>query len=196
MIGAAFLGLSLWVLDFELVILAGEAGGGSLNELVRTRVAEMVTQWRTLPVGVVVAAMALTPALCEELFFRGFLLSGLRTRLDRWPAILVSGLLFGAFHLVTSGALSLIRFLPSSLMGIVLGWICLRTRSVFPGVALHAVHNGLLIALAYYSPEIQARGWDVQGTTHLPWPWIAAAAGVATAGTLLVMYATRPRPPA
>jgi uncharacterized protein len=74
----------------------------------------------------------------EELTFRGLGYS-LLERFGRWPAILAVGLLFGLAH-------GLIVSLPVIVFfGAVLAWIRSETRSVYPGMLLHATFN--LIAL-------------------------------------------------
>ncbi|MBL8829035.1 MAG: CPBP family intramembrane metalloprotease, partial [Planctomycetaceae bacterium] len=45
-----------------------------------------------------ILVLALTPAICEELAYRGFILSGLRRQGNKWRAILVTSILFGAAH--------------------------------------------------------------------------------------------------
>lgn len=87
------------------------------------------------------AAVALTPAVCEECLFRGLLLTGLRPRLGMAGTILLTGFLFGIFHL------SIYRMLPAMLMGTFLGYIAWRSGSILPGMLVHALSNGLAILL-------------------------------------------------
>ena len=74
----------------------------------------------------------------EELTYRGLGYS-LLERFGRWPAILAVGILFGLAH-------GLVISLPViAAFGAVLAWIRSVTRSVYPGMVLHATFN--LIAL-------------------------------------------------
>jgi membrane protease YdiL (CAAX protease family) len=74
----------------------------------------------------------------EELTYRGLGYS-LLERFGRWPAILAVGLLFGLAH-------GLVVSLPViAAFGAVLAWIRSVTRSVYPGMVLHAAFN--LVAL-------------------------------------------------
>lgn len=86
--------------------------------------------------------VALTPAVCEEALFRGPILRGLSSRLPRGSAIVVCGILFSLFHL------NLYRLVPTALLGFMLSWIALTTRSLYPGIVAHALNNGILITLA------------------------------------------------
>ena len=81
----------------------------------------------------------------EELFFRGFLFSALRERTGPWVTIGTTALLFGLTHVFLGGALGLERLIPSTLLGLVLGWVCWTSGSVIPGMVLHTCHNTLLV---------------------------------------------------
>ena len=108
-------------------------------------------------------------------------------------AIVGSALLFGAFHVIATSALATERFLPSTFMGVILGWVCYRARSVLPGMLLHAWHNGLLLMVAYYQDELQSRGWGVAEQSHLPAAWLASAAAGGVVGIVLILKSTRTR---
>jgi sodium transport system permease protein len=80
-------------------------------------------------------ALALSPALCEELLFRGFLVRATEGRLSAPVLVLTNALLFGAFHL------SPYRLLPTATLGLVLALLALRTGSVVPAVLFHLLNN-------------------------------------------------------
>lgn len=83
-----------------------------------------------------VFAIAISPGICEEAFFRGLVLGRYReARLPAWKAILFSALLFGLFHL------SIYRILPTATMGAMAGFVTWRTRSIFPAMLLHTLYN-------------------------------------------------------
>jgi ABC-2 type transport system permease protein/sodium transport system permease protein len=143
----------------------------------------MLAQLQRVPIWLVLASLALVPAIFEELCFRGFLFGALRTKLADDRTVIVSALLFGLFHEIFIPG----RFLASAFLGLVLGWVRLRTRSVLPCMAMHAVHNGLLLSAGYYRDELLARGWGLEERTHLPTTWLALAAiGIALAVALLI----------
>ncbi|HET6423490.1 MAG TPA: CPBP family intramembrane glutamic endopeptidase, partial [Planctomycetaceae bacterium] len=109
-----------------------------------------------LPAWLVLLAFALAPAVCEELAFRGFILSGFRrTGRDRL-AIILSGLAFGVMHLIPQ------QVLNAALLGMLLGWIAVRTRSLWPGIVFHFVYNGLEVSRTRYG-----RHWDIP--TEFQW---------------------------
>jgi ABC-2 type transport system permease protein/sodium transport system permease protein len=149
----------------------------------------MLRQLRLLPLGWLLVSMAIAPGVFEELFFRGYLFRALRanTRSAR-ATIGVSALLFGAFHVVAGLGLAPERFLSSTLLGVVLGWVCWRTGSVLPGILLHVCHNGLLLTISYYQPWLSNRGWDLREQWHLPGTWLLAASVVALLGILWIAW--------
>jgi sodium transport system permease protein len=100
--------------------------------------------------------LALTPAICEEALFRGVLLAGTRGRMSAPRAILLNGLVFGAFHLSFYTAF---RLLPTAWLGILLAWVVLRTRSIWTSALMHFVNNGSVVLMAS-SPWIFERFSD------------------------------------
>lgn len=200
--GAVLLGLSLWMLAHEVVVFEGELGIASFSKEHFERVQGLLAQWRQLPLWAVLLTMSFVPALFEELFFRGYLLGALLSRAHSQAAIWGSACLFGAFHVVAADAFTIERFLPSMLLGAVLGWVRVKSGSVLPGVLLHACHNGLLVGVAYDEKllsRITARfaelnmRYDEQ--SHLPITWLLAGGVVALAGSGLIWFSRRRQPP-
>jgi ABC-2 type transport system permease protein/sodium transport system permease protein len=188
---ALLLGLCLWPWVHEINLLLREAGVATLNEEQLKRMGDALANWREVSPVLILLAMAVLPAAVEELFFRGYLLSALLGVLRPWQAILASAVLFGLFHVILSGMLAVERFVPSLLLGLVLGWVCWKTGSVWPGVLLHALHNSCVLMLAYYGPQFAESGWQVSEEGHLPMPLLAAAALGALAGALCVGWLGR-----
>ncbi len=91
-----------------------------------------------LPLGVVLLLMAVLPAVCEELAFRGFVLSGFRSRLSPGWAVVLSAVFFGLAH-----ASALQQTISATLLGLVLGYIALKTSQITPCIAFHMGYNGL-----------------------------------------------------
>jgi sodium transport system permease protein len=86
-----------------------------------------------------VALIAISPAICEEMFFRGALLSGLRRDLTWWRVVIYEMIAFGAVHM------SIYRFAPTAVLGGVLTLLTLRSKSLIPAMILHATYNGILV---------------------------------------------------
>ena len=93
--------------------------------------------------GVALLLFALVPAVCEELAFRGFILTGLEHGHRTRSAILLSALLFGFLHVLLSLFQQLFN---ATLLGLVLGLLAVRSRSILPGIVFHFLNNGLAVA--------------------------------------------------
>ena len=85
---------------------------------------------------------AVTPAICEELAFRGFMLSGLQSGLQRnfWTPIVISSVCFGVVHMIAH------QVFNAMLLGFVLGLLAVRSRSLLPGVIFHFLFNAMQLA--------------------------------------------------
>lgn len=105
-----------------------------------------------LPAWVRVFAMGITPGICEEMLFRGVLLTLLFRGYGKWRAVILSSLLFGAFHL------SPYRLMPTAIVGMALALVCLRTGSIIPSMIIHATYNTML-AFGSEAFEEQSRLW-------------------------------------
>jgi len=135
-----------------------------------------------------VLALSLMPAVCEELAFRGFILSGFRRIGSKWRAIVYSALVFGFAH----GVLQ--QSLVASLVGVVIGYLVLQSGSILPGMAYHAVHNAIPLAAALvggpWADRLAAARVVVEWRPgeYAFTPWIVVASAVA-AGCVLRWFA-------
>jgi ABC-2 type transport system permease protein/sodium transport system permease protein len=148
---AVLLGLCLW--PFAEMIRHGlhSLKLGTFTEQAPHGLAELLQQWRQVPVAAIVVCYAVVPAVLEEFFFRGYLFSALRSAGTARTAIVGSAIFFGLFHLI--GPLVLVeRGVISTLLGLLLGWLSWRAGSIVPGMILHVLHNSSLMLLAYYNP--------------------------------------------
>ena len=140
-----------------------------------------------MPLWVKLVSLAVAPAVCEEFFFRGFLQNSIRARTSATKAVLSAAILFGLFHVIVKDALLFERLIPSTLMGVVLGIVFERSRSVFPGIVLHVVHNGLLVTVSEYESELASLGIGISDHRHLPAAvLVGALVPIGVAGFLLI----------
>lgn len=87
--------------------------------------------------------VAVTPAICEEMMFRGFILSGFRSKYRKWTSIVLSAFIFGVYHT------SLIRLVPTMMLGICFAMIVYYTGSIFPAMAMHCLNNSIAVVEMY-----------------------------------------------
>jgi sodium transport system permease protein len=100
--------------------------------------------------------MAALPALCEELAFRGFVLSGLRHLGSKRWAIGLTAVFFGIAHGIIQQSLA------ATAVGVMIGYVAVQTGSLVPCILFHLTYNALMFA---------SLGWLVEWTRD--WPaWI------------------------
>lgn len=102
------------------------------------------THWEAAHAGAFAANFVLLAVIApfvEELTFRGEGQSLWRV-FGRWTSIVVVGVTFGLAHGLIEGLIVLVPF------GIALAWLRDRTDSVLPGMVVHALFNGITLALA------------------------------------------------
>lgn len=99
--------------------------------------------------------------VCEETIFRGLVLTIFDGKLPKWLGILISSLVFALIHLPSP-----IAFIYTLTLGVVLGFVRYRTKSLVPCVLAHIIFNatnyllflplniGLYVVLALSLPFI------------------------------------------
>jgi sodium transport system permease protein len=182
-LAAVLLGGSLWPYIYELEIaILTDARIEQLKQLYES----FELNLKAVPLWVKILSLAVAPAACEELFFRGFLQNSIRVRASASMSILSAAVLFGLFHVIVKDALLFERLLPSTLMGIVLGIVFEKSGSVLPGMLLHVMHNALLIIVSEFESELIQLGIGISERQHLPASvLIGAAVPIVVAAILL-----------
>lgn len=189
---AILLATSLWMAAHELFLASRFLGIETLRSDQIESAQTLIAQFRTVSPWLVLFSFALIPAIFEEFFFRGFVYSSLQ-QLSRPAAILISAVLFGLFHVVVGSVLAIERFLPTTLMGLFLGWLAYRSASLWPGIILHAAHNGLLLMTAYYSDRLKNWGIGVEEQSHLPITWLVIGSSILLLSVFAIELLSRSR---
>lgn len=171
--GCVLIGVSAWTVGGGLLIRVLPPP----ESLVKALEKLLVLDDRSVPLWQVWIFVALLPAVCEEMLFRGLILNGFRS-MGKWPAIAATGLLFGLAHA------SIYRLLPTLFLGIVFGWVVWRTGSVVAGMICHLLNNGLMATLAHSRDLLKS--WGLGGTAYLPWSFIVVGSVVMLTGLWLV----------
>jgi membrane protease YdiL (CAAX protease family) len=130
-----------------------------------------------------ILVIAVVPALCEEVLFRGYFQSTLERRLAAPWHFLVSGTVFALFHQQVLSLLSLL------LVGIYLGYVFFRFRSIYLTMICHFLYNALLILLANFSPQAPTL---LNAEGGLRWPFLMGAAAL-FAAVIFGIVRVRPR---
>jgi membrane protease YdiL (CAAX protease family) len=102
------------------------------------------TPWQAV---LVLGAVAVTPAVCEETLFRGWLQGTLRRKLAPVPVIAVQAVLFALFHM------SPLSIVALAFVGLYLGWLFERTGTLFSSMTAHGLYNATVIGATNLEPR-------------------------------------------
>jgi len=128
--------------------------------------------------------MAVLPAVCEEIAFRGFILSGLRHVGHKWWAIGLSSVAFGLVHPILQ------QQLAAAAVGLVLGYLAVQTGSLVVCMVFHAIYNGLALGIMEWSQLVEGRfaapwlHWVFRAEGEFQ-PWVL---GISAVGTLAILW--------
>jgi membrane protease YdiL (CAAX protease family) len=114
-----------------------------LSQLMEQLLNLLVTAHSVTELLWVVVVLALVPALVEEILFRGLIQRCFEKGLGPVRAIVLTGILFGAFHL------NPFNFVPLAALGIYLGFIAYRANSVWSSIAAHFFNNAMACVASY-----------------------------------------------
>ena len=135
LLAAVAIGVAMPVLNAALVNVAGLPAPS--DEMIRIE-REMTSFVQANPFAAALL-FGVLPAVCEELFFRGFILSGLTSAFRgsgaAARAVVLTSVLFAVFHIFPE------KWLPTFIVGLLLGFLAVRTGSIWPGMLAHAVNN-------------------------------------------------------
>lgn len=132
----------------------------------------------------VLCLVVLGPVL-EELLFRGAVTRLLLQQYRPWTAIVLSGLIFGIFHINPA------QIPGAALMGVFLAWLYWRTQSMVPGIVLHVLNNGLSVWLMSAYPDVDT----LDSIVDAPLYYVLLAAGIALlALAWWMLHRSAPRP--
>ena len=141
-----------------------------------------------LPIAVGVLA-----GVCEELLFRGPVQTGLLKRMPVWFVLIFGAILFAAAHLDIYG------FALRAIIGVVLGWLVVRTGSIFPAMVAHALYDITKMATASYAVHVLGAKNVLEMTTAshgVEWSPLQLAIGTALllAGAAILWISKRKNP--
>jgi sodium transport system permease protein len=169
-------------------------------------IASLVQQWLPIQSGIasqlmdvqkmmseaaiwqVLLVLAVTPAICEELAFRGVLLSGFNSRGRTLGAVVLSSLFFGLTHGVIQQSLT------AALLGLVIGAVAVWSRSLWNCIAFHCTYNGLMFLIALRATNWLEKWptlswiWKVDSEAGVSYRWFVTLAATTSAAMLLAWF--------
>ncbi len=92
--------------------------------------------------------VAVIAPIIEESIFRGMILQGFRRNYNSFVAVFMSALLFALFHLNPW------QFPATFVLGLLLGWLVVRTDSIFLSILGHSINNAMVLLTITYWKSI------------------------------------------
>ena len=93
-------------------------------------------------------SLVVLPPIIEEFIFRGFMFTGLRTKLRFVPAAIITSVAFASLHLLASSeGLLWIAGLDTIILSLVLCYLREKTGALWAPMALHAVKNAIAFSI-------------------------------------------------
>lgn len=117
----------------------------------------------------IVSMLAVVPGFCEELLFRGYAQRQFERALGVSGGIVLSGTLFGLYHL------RLTQVLPLSVLGIYLAYLTWRTGSLVPAILVHFLNNAVSVGVGRYLEASPAYSVSLLEDLSVPTPLVGLA---------------------
>jgi membrane protease YdiL (CAAX protease family) len=137
----------------------------TLDKYVEQSYTQILTGNNIFEMVLIVITVAITPAICEEFFFRGFVQKSFEFKLKPLWAIFLTAAFFGLYHFNPYGLLPLI------VIGMYLGFAVYISDSIIVSVVLHFLNNFIsIMAFFIFGKEelMQSNFVDIEGIdTHL-----------------------------
>jgi sodium transport system permease protein len=127
---------------------------------------------------------AISPGICEELLFRGILLSSLKERFSPAYTIIIVAILFGIFHM------HIFRILPTAVIGLYLTFIVYKTGSVYLSIIGHSLNNALALMIISYPEFREHFGW-LTGEEPISLFIIIVMILLISSGVFFILYSSR-----
>ena len=135
-LGAIALGVIVTSITSVLFPNSADAMATSMDEIYR------------MGYGASILIVALLPAVCEELLFRGFLYSSFEARMTQRKAIVLVSVIFGLYHM------NIVQSTTTAVIGLAICYLSAQSESLFPGILMHFLNNALSVTLTFYSDAV------------------------------------------
>lgn len=134
----------------------------SLDKLVTDTYAGFLKAESFLEGLIIIAVVAISPAICEEALFRGFIQRSFEFKFRVWGSIIITSVFFAVFHLNPYATLSLI------ILSVYLGYAVYKTDSILTGVVIHFINNfsAVLLYLIFGTQDLISNGRESVGSLN------------------------------
>lgn len=148
-VGLAVAGFAAYFLTYllSLVLLSGLLPGFDLEQEQQLGFDKAAAGIQLLPIFI---SLVILPPLVEEIVARGFLYTGLRTKLSKLPSAVITSILFAAAHLgAAETGLLWVAAVDTFVLSMVMCYLRERFNSLWPSIGLHFIKNGIAFFILF-----------------------------------------------
>jgi hypothetical protein len=138
---------------------------------------QLFTAHSTSEFILLVFIVAVTPAICEEVFFRGYVQRTMERNMGA-KSFVITGIIFGLFHMQPLSLISL------SILGVLFSFFFYRSKSILPSGAAHFTNNFIALLLLYIYSQSPDSEIFLEGNIPLEWVLVSSVISI----TLLLLY--------
>jgi len=141
---------------------------------------------RTVPEFVTVFfVLAITPAVCEELFFRGYIQQNYTRSMSTGGAVILTGFVFAFFHL------SAANLIPLALLGCYIGYIYSETGNIAVSFFVHLANNLAALLLLLFAGDGDSLMISRPASlVNTPWWWLVVAGSLILFVMVILQFST------
>lgn len=144
-------GFAVYFLLYAAVLAAASALVPSLNVDQKQELGFDNATSSTISLALTFISLVVLPPIVEEVVFRGFIFTGLRNKFKPLSAALITSIIFAVAHLQIGNGKPLlwVAALDTFILSLVLCYLRNKTDSLWPGIFLHALKNGIAFTSLY-----------------------------------------------
>lgn len=115
----------------------------SLNELLEKTFSNLIRADNIPEMLLVIITLAIVPAICEEVLFRGYIQRSFQFKYKGFVAALLTAIFFALYHFNPYG------LIPLAIIGFYLGYAAYASQSLFIPMVLHFLNNFIAVMLYF-----------------------------------------------
>lgn len=141
-------GILMWFGVYTLMMLLTALLSKIMPESAANAGDELTLILDNQPLWIIILTAAVLPAICEEIAFRGFLFGTLSNRYKIIPAIIWTGVIFGAYHM------NLVKLMVVGLLGGFMAFAVYKTGSIATSMTMHLLNNSVALIMGLYGEQL------------------------------------------
>jgi uncharacterized protein len=138
-----------------------------LNEVIEKSYGTLLQPNSIIEGLLVIFVVAVTPAICEEVMFRGYIQKSFELKYNKFLGALITALFFGLFHFNPYALIAL------TALGLYFGFAAYKTDSIIVPIVLHFTNNFVAVILYFIFGDEELKQNKVIPVSELNGTWIA-----------------------